>query len=198
VGRYVSSQRHYLNTLGFSLITYYCFSTAYNRLLGFDHMFFFYRPEMKSNPRFDELFNLPFVTMIKNTKGNRLNYYKQIHTEQECLSEAKYANGYDWVMLADIDEYLWFSGHIGLKEFLSNNRDMTYLSFGKYMYTLDHSTEVSATNLLLDPAQNPETFALSKYPFYIKSFCVAPGRKGHPICPKWHGRSKVRNFPVLL
>jgi len=153
---------------------------------------------MKSRPRFDELFNLSFVTMTENTEGIRRNYYKQKHFEHVCLSEAKYGNSYDWVMLADIDEYLWFSSHIGLKEFLSNNRNMTYLSFGKYMYTLDHRPDISAINLALDPAQNPEVFALSKYPFYIKSFCVAGGRKGDPICPTWQGRSKVRNYLVRI
>jgi len=153
---------------------------------------------MKSNPRFDELFNLPFVTMTENTLGNRKNYYKQTHTEHMCLSEERFANGYDWVMLADVDEYLWFSNHIGVKEFLSDNRNMTYLSFGKQMYALDHSTDVAATNFVLAPARNPEIFAPSKYPFYIKTFCVAARRKGNPICPTWQGRSKVRSYLVPI
>jgi hypothetical protein len=35
---------------------------TYNWLMGFDHVFMFYRPEIKSKPRFAELANLPYVT----------------------------------------------------------------------------------------------------------------------------------------
>ena len=41
---------------------------AYNRLLGFDHIFMWYRPEMMNNARFQELKSLPYVTLTEKDR----------------------------------------------------------------------------------------------------------------------------------
>lgn len=168
---------------------------AYNRLLGFDHIYMFYRPEMTEVPRFEELKSLPYVTLTLNEDGTRVNYYNQWQTEILCLSEQKYAAKYDWALLADIDEYLWFAERIGIKEFLTrpSSQNLTYISFAKRMYTLDHRTDMQTVNHTIDmSSKSSDNFALSKYPFYIDHFCFHKGhRRGDPICPTWRGRSKV-------
>jgi hypothetical protein len=172
---------------------------AYHRLLGFDHIFMWYRPEMISNPRFAELQSLPFVTLTVNTDGKRSNYYNQWEKEIECLSDRKFAQSYDWAMLADIDEYLRFKDDrpIGLKDFLHRYNNMTYLSFGKQMYTLDHRMDLAATNYVIDTSSNA-MFAVADYPYHIKHFCYHTGKRlGDPICPTWRGRSKVIVRPVF-
>lgn len=109
-----------------------------------------------------------------------------------CLGERKFAGKYDWVMVNDIDEYLWFTDHIGVKEFLSRQpAHFTYMSLPKRMYTLDHRTDFEAKNHKIDMTQLNE-FAVSQYPFYVDDFCYHMGRnRGNPFCPTWRGRAKV-------
>jgi hypothetical protein len=166
---------------------------AYNRLLGFDRIFMWYRSEMVQNPRFAELQSLPYVTLTLNTRGKRENYYNQWWTEETCNRDDQFAGTYDYALHADIDEYLWFPKHIGVKEFLSQNSNLNYLSIGKRMYTLDHSSDLkeSLKDYVIDMNQSSE-FAVSKYPFYIEHFCYNSGeRRGQPFCPTWKGRAKV-------
>jgi hypothetical protein len=166
---------------------------AYNRLLGFDRIFMWYRPEMVHNPRFAELQSLPYVTLTLNTRGRRENYYNQWWTEETCNRDDQFAGTYDYALHADIDEYLWFPKHIGIKEFLLQNPNLNYLSFGKRMYTLDHNSEIetSLQDHVIDMKQSSQ-FAVSKYAFYIENFCYNTGdRRGHPFCPTWRGRAKV-------
>jgi hypothetical protein len=63
---------------------------------------------MTSNPRFAELASLPYVTLTELTKGIRHGDYNQWKTEAMCLSEKRFTADYDWAMLADIDQFLWF------------------------------------------------------------------------------------------
>jgi len=79
----------------------------------------------------------------------------------------------------------------GIKDFLKKQEShMNYLSFGKYIYTLDHRTDLVADNYKLDSRAQDPPFVLSQYPFYMKYFCYGRGI-GNPICPTWKGRSKV-------
>jgi Glycosyltransferase family 92 len=168
---------------------------AYNRLLGFDRIFMFYRPEVTQLPRWNELVQLPFVALTEQTSGTRQNYYNQAKTETMCLHNERFAARYDWVLTADIDEYLWFPEHIGVKEFLQRHENATYLSFGKQMHSLSNRVDVSMTNYKLDTSKDSTHFAVSNYPFYMKYFCARRGRKNHPICPKYWGRAKVMIRP---
>jgi hypothetical protein len=167
---------------------------AYNRLLGFDHIFMWYRPEMVNNSRFNELQSLPYVTLTLNTKGNRKNYFNQWWTEETCNQDDKFAGKFDYALHADIDEYLWLPRKISVKEFLLQHSELSYLSFGKRMYTLDHSPEIAASleNYQIDMSVSDE-FTVSRYPFYIESFCYHRDSKirGQPYCPTWRGRAKV-------
>lgn len=162
---------------------------AYNRLLGFDHIYFFYRPEMTTRPFFEELRELPYVTLTKHEGGTREDYYNQFGTEVACLKRKRFGGKYDWVFLADTDEFLWFQEKMGIKEFLHRNWHLNYLSFGKRMYTLDHSLEVSGETRISMP--NHE-FGVSQYPFHVGNFCYRLNqRRGEALCPTWRGRSKV-------
>lgn len=143
-----------------------------------------------SLPRWNELASLPYVELTEYTGGTRENYYDEDWTEKMCLRQDEFAASYDWAMIADIDEYLWFPEHVGVKEFLQRYSSMTYLSFGKQIYTLDHGLDLSATNHTLDTTES-SGFAVSKYPFYMKHFCHHRHRKGDPICPTWRGRAKL-------
>jgi hypothetical protein len=67
--------------------------------MGFDHIFMFYRPEVTDLPRFEELQSLPFVTLTKQTKGFRSNYFNQDMTDEMCLGLERYAASYDWVLI---------------------------------------------------------------------------------------------------
>jgi Glycosyltransferase family 92 len=231
---------------------------AYHHLLGFDHFYFFYRDEVTILPNWDELVSHPVVTLIEwNNIGTLESYYNQASgTEVECLT--KYAAQYDWVYIADIDEYLFLgkkdrtndplllslltsnyyerinqedNGYIitpysssnddneilTVKELLHIYNNMTYLSFGKRQYSLDHyaingsdvdSTWMMTTNYRIQTVSTrhdnnhatlrPDTnFILSKYPYYMNSyFCHHRGhRRGAVICPVWRGRSKVMVRP---
>jgi hypothetical protein len=158
--------------------------------MGFDHQFMFYRDEMIDKPRFDELQSLPYVTLVPNNSGSRKSYYNQYYTERQCLSSPDLANAYDWVMLADVDEFLRFPvQYQGVKEFLLQQNNMTYLSFGKFMYTLDHRTDVALENYQLDSTLQDPPFPVTQYPFYMKYFCYNKNRRGAQRCPTWTGKS---------
>jgi len=166
---------------------------AYNRLLGFDHIYMFYRPEVARLDGFEDLRSLPYVSLNERVRGKLKSHYDQWGAETECLREPKYGAKYDWVMSADLDEYLQFNRTMGLKEFLQEHHQMTYLTFGKYMYTLDHRVDVELTNHVIDASSN-DHFAVSHYPYHMKHYCYArrnPHRMSSPICPTWHGRSKL-------
>jgi len=163
---------------------------AYNRLLGFDHIFMFYRPEVTSLERFDELQSLPYLTLTEQTGGTRKSYYDQWRTEKMCLNKPEFAANFDWAMVADIDEYLKFSHPMGVKQFLQQNDHLTYLSLGKYMYSLDHRVDAELKNHKIDTSSN-DHFAVSRYPFYMKHYCYHHRRKSKAICPTWRGRAKV-------
>lgn len=193
---------------------------SFHRLLGFDHFFFFYR----TNEFFDDnllyfriLRNLPFVTMKHWTRGNRNDYYDQRGSEDFCLKSL--ARNYSWVLTADIDEYLRLPNGMGIKDFLSLYDDKyDYLSFGKFLYTLDHRVEAKidkftkylirndATTLEMDMHYKLQVddheFVFTRYPFYMKYFCYHYGKGrtrnlGDPICPIWKGRAKVMVKPAI-
>jgi hypothetical protein len=86
---------------------------------------------------------------------------------------------------------LWFPERQGIKPFLAQQqaRNLTYLSFGKQMYTMNHRVDFAAQEYKID-TKDMSHFPLSKFPFYIKNFCY--GRRiGEPLCPTWKGRAKV-------
>jgi len=110
---------------------------SYYRLLGFDHIFFWYRPHVANVPRFEELIRLPYVTLTEHTGGGRNE--GQLEVEKECLSNSTYAADYNWALTVDADEFLWFNSHVSVKDFLSGyDSNYTFLSFGKWMYTTMH------------------------------------------------------------
>jgi hypothetical protein len=141
---------------------------AYNKLLGFDHIFIWYLPIMATENttatggNWNELESLPYVTLVPNTEG-RLKTYKaernytriergrkgdQLSDMSQCLQDK--AKDYDFVLNADSDEFLWFNKKVSLQEFLEPYRDYFYLSFGKYMYTQRHAVETKQDTFGLD------------------------------------------------
>jgi len=161
---------------------------SYYRLLGFDHVFFWYQPTIANLSRFDELNRLPYVTMTPYMGHASEHGHAQV--EQQCLSH--YAANYDWALNIDADEYLWFHTSMSVKEFLSNyHANYTYLSFGKWMYTMRHAVEVTDSSNL---------FGLDSYAFTAKSYCMHysnhEGVQNFTYCPSILGRSKVLVKPL--
>lgn len=155
---------------------------SYHRLLGFDHIFFWYEGNAVDPLHFQ---HLPYVSFKKvSTKTANSYYHGQFEVMTECMT--KEAVGYDWAMTLDADEYLWFNEQISLKDFLLKHSNYTYLSFGKFIYTTMH---------YYNTTQNKTGFQLEQYPFTAGSYCFP--RYGHSYCPGWHGRSKVMLRPSV-
>ena len=132
---------------------------AYYKLLGFDEVYIWHVPSILQLPGVDELARTPYITLVENARG-RVKTYQDGYTrlvrgvpgdqhddEKACIRVGRQRN-FDWVMMADMDEYLWFGEKIRLPEFLqkyapSSSSNVTYLSFGKWMYTLEHKVEVT-------------------------------------------------------
>jgi hypothetical protein len=159
---------------------------AYHRLLGFEHVFLFYHDVIADFPGFKELESLPYLTMTpmkgkvvelleksqNSTNGTaRIPYSRFVgedmkHADQhaleiECFNN--HAKDYDWVMIADIDEYLSFNEEMGVKDFLAKYSDESTksLGIGKKMYTL--AARVDAVD---------SGFGLDHYPFTPGIFCL--------------------------
>ena len=117
---------------------------AYNRLLGFDDILIWYSKN-HTPPGFQHLERLPYVKLIENTRNPQVqpgdyevardNPGGQEGDIAECHELTSTGGYYDWVLVADWDEFLWFSPRIRLKEFLAQHHNDSYLSFGKWMYT---------------------------------------------------------------
>jgi hypothetical protein len=95
----------------------FSFVSSY-RLLGFDHIFFWYRPHIALSPRFDELKALPYVTLTEYTGGGE--HDGQFVVEEACLSQAKFAANYTWALSIDLDEYLWYRWRGGIYTFATD------------------------------------------------------------------------------
>ena len=72
----------------------------------------FYRPEIMPDPRWNELSSLPYLTLIEYLLGQREIFDQEI-VEHMCWTSDEYAGSYDWVLVADPDEYLWLAEYIG-------------------------------------------------------------------------------------
>jgi hypothetical protein len=169
---------------------------AYNRLLGFDHVFLYYHDILADLPGFDELESLPYLTMTpmkgklipvleksqKSTNGTSIPYFRfegasEQHTNQKALEiqcYTKHAKDYDWVLIADIDEYLSFNEEMGVKDFIAKYSDdnITSLGIGKKMYTLSARTDAVDSGFGLDSyAFSPGIYCRIKRPkmFRMKS-----------------------------
>jgi len=191
---------------------------AYHRLLGFDRIFMSYLPEVRELDGFDELESLPYVTLFQDNEASvaiinnegyktlgpslaqkntsNLNGYgcnigkrspvAQLHQEMKCLDED--AKDFDWVLLADADEYLWFKEKVGIKEFLHQNQQYDYMSFGKWMYTMKHRVNATTTG-----------FHLENYPFAAGIYCTMQNKRGKPLhkCAKHNSKAKVMVKPNI-
>ena len=169
---------------------------SYYRLLGFDHIFFWYRPNITKLSRFDELSSLPYVTMTEYTGGGRED--GQLVVEEECLSNSTFAANYNWTLTIDADEYLWFNSHMSIKDFLSDyDSNYTFLSFGKWMYTTMHGVKV----------EEDSGFGFDSLAFTAKSHCTVnfgvnkmflyPRPPTYSYCPSHYARSKVIVKPAF-
>jgi hypothetical protein len=158
----------------FSFVSYY-------RLLGFDHIFFWYRPNITQVPHFDELNALPYVTMTEYTGTPGKRTHGQVEVEHECLSQAKFAANYTWALPVDMDEYLWYNRSEPIYEFVHRLGDLHYVSLGKYMYTHRHAVALE---------RNDSGFCLDRYAFTAGPYCYRK-RPKDDICPTWVGRAKV-------
>lgn len=131
----------------------------YHYDLGFDDVFIWYIPEMQNHSGFSKLQQLPYVTLLPNTVGKPRRYPNgylrmnrdapgsQLDCEKWCLREAAVHHG--WVLWADADEFLWFNESLGVHEFTeAYGRNNTWLSFGKWMYTLNHAVETKNDKIL--------------------------------------------------
>jgi hypothetical protein len=159
---------------------------AYHRLLGFDHVFLYYHDALADLRGFDELESLPYLTMTpmkgkvvefaeksvtNSTNGTSIPYFRFIgedtqHADQnalqlQCLNY--HAKDYDWVLIADIDEYLSFNEEIGIKDFMAKYSDESTksLHFGKKMYTLGVRADTAVDS----------GFGLDNYPFTPGIYC---------------------------
>jgi hypothetical protein len=194
---------------------------AYHHLLGFDRIFMSYVPSIKLKDGFEELASLPYVTLFENTDGIEtivgkekyhrlgatgalLNASYALKSDKDCntdlnaphmMLEARCldqdAHSFDWVMLSDMDEYLWFNEKIGVKEFLhGQNEEIDYISIGKWMYSSTNqvSSETTATG-----------FHIDSLPFTLGVYCKLRSNTGKmkQICPRKNGRAKVMVKPSV-
>jgi hypothetical protein len=158
---------------------------AYNKLLGFDHVFLYYHDILEDFPGFDELKSLPYLTMTpmkgevvvllaksqNSTNGTSIPYSRFVgaskqHADQRALERQcfnNHAKDYDWVLIADIDEYLSFNEEMGVKGFIAKYSDnkTKSLGIGKKMYTLSARADAVDSG-----------FGLDNYPFSPGIYCT--------------------------
>jgi hypothetical protein len=120
----------------------------YHHRLGVDVIYLWYMPEMVNAPGFENLRALNYVRLLENGIAtivtDKSGYTgiaesmpgNQFDNEDWCLQDV--AKHHNWVMILDYDEFLWFHERIGIHDFVRKHgtkRNVTYLSFSKYMYS---------------------------------------------------------------
>jgi hypothetical protein len=166
---------------------------SYYRLLGFDHIFFWYRPDIAQIPLFDKLKALPYVTLTEytDTGGNRTDEHDgQLIVEEACLSRAEFAANYTWAFPIDLDEFLWYGWREPIYKYVVHRlADLNYVSIGKHIYTQRHAVALE---------RNDSGFGLDRYAFTAGSYCYKERQNPKfPYCPTWAGRAKVLVKPSL-
>lgn len=165
---------------------------SYYRLLGFDHVFMWYLKEsISTTPEvwhdFNRLANLSYVTMTEfENDDNNTKYYGQREVQTACLSEPHFAGSYDWALVVDADEFLWFHQNMTVKDFLSR-QNYTYYSFGKWQYSRQSAVAL--------PETEDAGFGLDRYAFTPGFYCYL--ERGNQYCPDWRGRCKFLTKPSL-
>ena len=158
---------------------------SYYRLLGFDHVFFWHTPEIRTLAYFDELQSLPYVTLTEYIPKQDEKYYGQRQVMEMCLNDPQYAASYDWALSIDADEYLWFRDKMSVKTFVRQRPQYNYFSFGKWSYTQMHAVLVN----------NDSGFDLDHWAFTGGSFCNR--EYGNTKCPTYKGRCKILVKPSV-
>lgn len=159
---------------------------SYYRLLGFDHIFFWHTPEIRTLEHFHELQSLPYVTLTEYTPKEGEKYYGQRQVMEMCLNDAQFAASYDWALSIDADEYLWFRDKISVKDFIvMQHPQYNYFSFSKWSYTQMHAVVI----------EKDSGFDLDHWAFTGGSFCNR--EYGNTLCPTYKGRCKILAKPSV-
>ena len=171
---------------------------AYYRCLGVDHFFFWYLPKIRHLDFFQDLQDLPYVTLTLHQVPPRVKYFDQKKIQALCLSEPTYAARYDWALAVDADEYLWFAQAQTAKQFLQQFADWDFLSLGKWEYPTRFVT-ANNSDAPEEQASPNYLFGLSQYAFTTESFCIEdPRPQDGSGCPNWQGRAKFLARPDKL
>ena len=167
---------------------------SYYRLLGFDHVFLWYEKESitRGSPSvwegFNILANLSYVTMTEFVDdGRNAVYHGQGYVQVDCFSKPEFGASFDWVLVADADEFLWFDQNVTIKEFVSQNKNYTYISLGKWQYSFKTAIPL--------PDTEDAGFGLDRYPFTPGLYCYLG--VGKEYCPDWIGRCKFLVKPSV-
>jgi hypothetical protein len=165
---YLDHQKKPLSSKYSSITTAICYRTlvgndtipkifswvCYYRLLGFDHVFFWYRRDMAQRPYSDEVKAFPYVTLMEYT-GSAHRTHGQVEAEHACLSQTKFAANYSWALPVDLDECLWHTNNEPIYKYVVNRLDdFHYVWLGKYMYTRRHAVALE---------RNDSGFCLDRY-----------------------------------
>lgn len=161
---------------------------SYYRLLGFDHLFFWYEAESLpwTASELQLLGNLSYVTVTRFPDSQTLNYHGQNEVQRACRKDPQYGASYDWLLVVDADEYLWLGPDLStVQDFVLQHPSITYFSFGKWMYSTTLTSSLQANE--------SSRFGVDIFPFTLGRYCYrGPSRKS---CPDWQGRSKVLVMP---
>ena len=180
---------------------------VYHHLLGFDRIFVTYLAGGEKIPAFQELGNLPFVTLTAHHRKNG-DKCDEICLAKKCLKED--ATNYDWVLLADSIEFLWFNQTIGIKEFLKQNTQSSLMYFDHHIYSSRHRSTTTETTTLTtlqksltasekDPSTRKITsgFYAENFPYRSsrQKYCKQKEWNGELCKSQWRGLSKVMVRP---
>ena len=187
---------------------------AFHRFLSVDHIYIWYLPSHVNEtvPGFEELRDLPYVSLLPNDKA-KLSWYGvkkywelvgsngerdgpggQQSLEMECL---RLTSNFTWTLNSDADEFFWYKRKsIGsVKDFLQPYTDSHYyLSFSKRMHSLNFRSKEAV----------PDTgFGLDGYGFthdnyYCLKSKVYQTKTGSSYCPGWVGSAKLFVKPKIF
>lgn len=186
---------------------------VYHRLLGFDHIFMTYLKGVEKLRGFDELQALPFLTLNLNPDGEDIILTERSYLgkpgyhslagkcDQRCLVQRclqQDARDYDWLLLTDADEFLWFNQTTSVKQFLMDHDDYNYLSFGKYMYSIKHAAPTS--NSSSSHVRTSSGFYGENLPYRGPKYCARRTADGNVVepCVSFPGLSKVMVRPSVF
>jgi hypothetical protein len=140
---------------------------SFYRLLGFGHIFFWYKEQSLTwSPKDSLMGNLSYVSLIPNGNSQQGGYHGQAEVRRACQTKTQYGASYDWILVVNADEFVWLGPNsTTVQDFVLKSPQILYYSFGKWQYSTNRAISIAK--------EKDAGFGLDNLPFTLGWHCYS-------------------------